>query len=182
MYARRSWVLLFHAFLLLAGCRSDRIAVVVHVLDVRPEVRMLRVTAKLNGKPAREPREFSAGEGSFALDLPSSARGLLEVSVTGLDEARCALAQGSRETTLYEPGRYELDVTLMQPRQHLWRRGDGDGDCAEGPLAGADDVWVPDVRLALADDEAADASRIGCLPGTLRGNAFDQVLAATRRQ
>ena len=50
---------------------------------------------------------------------------------------------------------------LAQPSQHFWRRGDGDGDSAEGALTGADDIRIPDVRLAIADDEAGDASRIG---------------------
>ena len=52
-------------------------------------------------------------------------------------------------------------MALAEPSQHLWRRGDGDGDSAEGTLTGTDDIRIPDVRLAIADDEAGDASGIG---------------------
>jgi hypothetical protein len=58
-------------------------------------------------------------------------------------------------------GYKNLEVALAQPLQHLWRRGDGDGDRAEGALTGTDDIRIPDVRLALTDDEAGDASGIG---------------------
>ena len=58
-------------------------------------------------------------------------------------------------------GHEDLYVALAEPSQHLWRRGNGDGDSAEGALTGADDIRVPDVRVTIADDEAGDASRIG---------------------
>jgi hypothetical protein len=58
-------------------------------------------------------------------------------------------------------GYQDLYEALAQPSQHLGRRGDGNGDSAEGALTGADDVRIPDVRLASADDKAGDASRIG---------------------
>jgi hypothetical protein len=49
-------------------------------------------------------------------------------------------------------------LALAEPLQHLWCRGDGDGDRADGALTGADDIRIPDVRLAIADEEAGDAS------------------------
>ena len=77
------------------------------------------------------------------------------------------LAEAAKETSSVVEvqgcgrGYQGLDVALAQPIQHLWRRSNGDGDRAEGTLTGADDIRIPDVRLAIADDEAGDASRIG---------------------
>src|SRR5262249_30246692 len=81
----------------------------------------------------------------------------------------CSKDQGTGETQVrvgVEPigsrrGGEELQRALLQPGLRLRRGGYGQRDSTEGALAGADDVGIPDVGRAVADDQAGHAGGIG---------------------
>ena len=99
------------------------------------------------------------GDADGALIVPDWTH----TSVLGTHDQRTGETQINLSITLTGGGRGDQDlyVALAQPSQHLWRRGAGNGDSAEGALTGTDDIRIPDIRLASADDEAGDASGIG---------------------
>jgi hypothetical protein len=112
MICRRA--LPFVLCLCLLACGGSSRTVLTAVAGLLPEIASLRVMVQLDGKPANEALEFTANLDQFALRLPGSAAGLLQVDVDALDKDRCVAARGKGQRTLEGERTATLAIVLSR--------------------------------------------------------------------
>lgn len=138
----------------LAGCSADegdgRVRVLVRVGNLEPSVQELRVTARLDGRPATHPGTITAHLESFVIYLPPGTRGTLEVEVEAvLGDASCRLVRARASRAL--PGSSDELLALDAPLQQ-----ESDDQCA--------------LEISLEGDGLVSAEGLTCQGSVCRGH------------